>query len=184
MSGDKLRIIIPVKMSERLPFKHFLTLGGETLLNMAIRKAQKFGTVEIHSKMALPCEYIPDTGENIVDLLNKISSEGKPFLMIGPDMPFITQTDISSLLDWSKGATTVPVNDGGLLEPMFAFYAGGMEFSGSIQKSLANSHVKTIDTRRFSKYAFFNVNRSEDYSRAVHLFHSMVDSSSSTIPGR
>ncbi len=172
MDSAGLRVIIPVKMSERLPFKHFLTLGGETLLNIAIGKASKFGEPQVLSRIPVPVPFIKDESRNIVELMNTLTGEGRPFLILAPDMPFITESDISLLLKESSGETLVPVSREGIMEPLFAYYAGRMHFEGNLFSALKNSGIRTIEKERFSDLAFYNVNTPEDYSEAVRLFHS------------
>ncbi|MCL4480280.1 MAG: hypothetical protein M1113_02190 [Candidatus Thermoplasmatota archaeon] len=100
-----LNTVIPVKYSERLPYKHFLTLGGKSLLEIARDKAMEFGNCTIYSRIDLPFPFVPDTGANIIDLMNRLTSgiEGS-FLLLGPDMPFIKKSDIDALVKISEGA--------------------------------------------------------------------------------
>ena len=170
MEKGSMRVVIPVKMSERLPFKHFLTLGGVSLLELAIRKAEKVGDPLVLSSMPLPVQYVHDSSRNIVELMNILCEDGQPFILLAPDMPFITESDMELLIRESDGHTLVPISPDGTMEPLFAFYSGKLHFEGNLHSGLISAHVSTINTERFSELAFFNVNTPEDYWEAVLLF--------------
>ena len=169
MSEARRMVVIPVKMSERLPFKHFLTLGGVSLLETAISKAKKFGNPAVLSRIPLPVPFTMDRSSNILDLMNSLCKEGQSFMLMAPDMPFITDSDIALLLEESGGDTLIPITPDGIMEPLFAFYSGRMHFEGNLFSALKDAHARTICTKKFSDLAFFNINTPEDYSEAVRL---------------
>lgn len=169
MSEARRIVVIPVKMSERLPFKHFLTLGGISLLEIAISKAKKFGNPVVLSRIPLPVPFTLDRSSNILDLMNSLCKEGQSFMLMAPDMPFITDSDIALLLEESGGDTLIPITPDGVMEALFAFYSGRINFEGNLFSALKDAHVRTISTKKFSDLAFFNINTPEDYSEAVRL---------------
>ena len=163
--------VIPVKYSERLPYKHFLTLGGRSLLEIALDKSLRLGKCSIYSKIELPVPFELDTSENIIDLMNNLTSEIEgSFLVLGPDMPFIKESDIELLVQMSKGKPIIPVHQDGQYEPMFAIYEHGMKFERSLFESFRINKVRTVPTSRFSSRAFFNINTPEDYLMALRIY--------------
>lgn len=165
--------MIPVKYSERLPYKHFLTLGGRTLLEIAIEKAERFGKTTVYSRIDLPVSYEKDRGRSIIDLMNMVSSKvSGSFLMMGPDMPFIMESDISRLIELSDGEPIIAVHEDGQYEPMFAIYRHGMTFERSLHETFRREKIRVADTSEFSSNAFININTPEDYIRALEIFRS------------
>lgn len=166
-----LNTVIPVKYSERLPYKHFLKLGGKSLLEIARDKALEFGNCTIYSRIDLPIPFLPDTGESIIHLMNRLTTEiVGSFLILGPDMPFIKKSDIDTLVKMSEGRSIIPVHKDGQYEPMFAIYEHGMKFDKSLFESFRLNNVRTVSTDRFSSGAFFNINTPEDYLMALRIY--------------
>src|SRR5579875_2086261 len=162
--------VIPVKASVRLPGKHLMTVCGERIIEIILRKVSSVFEPLIYSKIDIPFEYIQDNSDSIIDLVVKLSRQfPEGFALIASAMPFFTEKDLRLLLSEFNGLTTVPKHSDGKLEPLLAIYRGRIQKSPSLHQSILNSAHHTIPAEKFSPYAFFNINTEDDLELANEL---------------
>lgn len=162
--------IIPVKLSERLPGKHFLTLGGKSIIEMIYEKVSRVFDVKVYSRMELPVPYEEDTSGNIMELVYGLRKEYGTFMMVGGDMPFFTDEDLRQMEAAFQGGPVTPRGEDGEIEPMFSIYAGAPSETANLRDALNTPATVYIDRKKFSKHAFFNVNTFDDYLMARRIY--------------
>ena len=114
--------IVPVKLSERLPGKHLLKIGGTTVLESIIGRIGAVMEVVVYSKISVPVPYLQDSSSNIMELVSDLSEKYGAFMLVGGDMPFFTVSDVKKMLDNFHGRAVVPRHHDGRIEPLFAIY--------------------------------------------------------------
>lgn len=162
--------VIPVKLSERLPGKHLMELGGKTILEIVYEKVSMVFDAVIYSRMDVPLKFIPDRSSDILDLVYNLRVEYGTFAMVGGDMPFFTPDDLRTLLSAFRGKPVTPIDSEGNIEPMFSIYAGHPSRTRNLREALKTSGTTYVGRERFSENAFFNINTMEDYNRAMELY--------------
>ncbi|MEM0156775.1 MAG: NTP transferase domain-containing protein [Thermoplasmataceae archaeon] len=168
--------IIPVKMSERLPGKHLLKIGGTTLLESVVNRVSAVMEVQVYSRVSIPIPYVPDSSSNIMELVSELTVKYGAFMLVGGDMPFFTLGDLKKLLDNYSGRAAVPRHPDGRIEPMFAIYSGKLKPQKNLIAMIHAMKPVYIDAAEFSRYAFFNINTEEDYRNATGIRNKMDES--------
>lgn len=161
--------VIPVKLSERLPGKHLLELGGKTILQRIYDKVSQVFETMIYSRVDIPMKHVADQSRNIMELVYNLRKEYGTFALIGGDMPFFTDQDLRVIRDSYRGTPVTPVDETGNIEPMFSIYSGRPEMTSNLREALKFPETVYIDRSRFSRYAFFNINTMDDYETAKKL---------------
>ena len=161
--------VIPVKLSVRLPGKHFLKFGNETMIERIYRKVSSVTETVIYSKIDLPVPYVVDDSHDIMHLVNALKAKYNEFALIGGDMPFFTVDDLRKLLSGYNGTPVTPVDSDGNIEPLFSIYRGGTVKAKNLREALVTSDTKFIPKEQFSSMAFFNVNTVEEYVSALRI---------------
>ena len=165
--------IVPVKLSERLPGKHLLKLGGTTVLESIIGRIGAVMEVVVYSKISVPVPYLQDSSSNIMELVSDLSEKYGAFMLVGGDMPFFTVSDVKKMLDNFHGRAVVPRHHDGRIEPLFAIYSGKLKPEDSLTGMIARMNPVYIDASKFSQYAFFNINTEADYREALEILKDM-----------
>lgn len=165
--------IIPVKLSERLPGKHLMEIGGKAIIEHVYEKVSRVFETYIYSKVDLPLPYIRDNSENIMELVFSLRKKYGSFALIGGDMLFFTEHDLAVLKSAFNGYPVVPGNGEHDCEPMFSIYAGDPVPTRNLREALAGKNTVYIPREIFSKYAFFNINTREDYEKASNLYSAL-----------
>ena len=159
--------IIPVKLSQRLPLKHLLPLGGTSIIELVYGKVSQVFETMVYSKIDLPIPYTKDSSGNIMELVYNLRKEYGTFALIGGDMVFFTRGDLELLRGSFNGSPVTPRNGDGSIEPMFSIYTGSNpSMTKNLREALLAPDTVFVDRERFSKNAFFNINTKEDYGLA------------------
>ncbi len=161
--------IIPVKLSQRLPLKHLLQFNGRTIIEGVYDKVSEVFETLVYSKIELPVPYVRDDSENIMELVYRLRKKYGSFALIGGDMVFISKNDLHILKESFSGTSVVPIHKDGRIEPMFSIYAGQGNITRNLRDALISRETVFIQSERFSKYAFYNVNTEEDYEKAKEI---------------
>ena len=167
--------IVPVKLSERLPGKHLLKIGGTTMLESITQTIGAVMDVVVYSKISVPVPYLQDSSSNIMELVSELSEKYGSFMLVGGDMPFFTVSDLKKMLDSFQGRAIVPRHHDGQIEPLFAIYSGKLKPEHSLMGMIARMNPVYIDTSEFSPYAFFNINTEKDYHEALEIMKNIVE---------
>lgn len=162
----KVKAIIPVKLSERLPYKHLLRLGEKTIIEIVYEKVSKVFDTLVYSRIDVPVPFVKDESRNIMELVYNLQKSYGTFALIGGDMPFFNGKDLELLRDSFEGHSVVPVDEYGNPEPMFSIYSSRPLLSKDLRSTLFDSNTKLIPSDKFSKMAFFNINTQADYDLA------------------
>ncbi|MCL5881634.1 MAG: hypothetical protein M1592_03510 [Candidatus Thermoplasmatota archaeon] len=167
--------IVPVKLSQRLPGKHMLKIGGTSILESVVKRISTVMEVEVYSKIDISFPHLPDSSSNIMELVSGLSERYGTFMLVGGDMPFFTVSDVRKMLDGFHGRSIVPRHHDGKIEPLFAIYSGKLKPEHSLIVMIARMNPVYIDASKFSKYAFFNINTEVDYEQALEIMKKMVE---------
>lgn len=162
--------IIPVKLSVRLPGKHLMKIGEKTIIEHVYQKVSKVFETYIYSKIDLPLPFIHDKSENIMDLVFNLKKRYGTFAMIGGDMVFFNENDLKILKESYRGGPVVPGDGYEDYEPMFSIYSGEPKLTRNLREALTGETTVYIPKSKFSKYAFYNINTSEDYRNAISIY--------------
>lgn len=165
--------IIPVKLSERLPGKHLMKIGGKAIIEHVVQKVSKVFETYIYSRTELPVPYIKDESANIMELVFGLRQKYGTFALIGGDMLFFTEKDLKILKNAHNGSPVVPSDGNGDYEPMFSIYTGTPHPTRNLRDALITESTVYIARDKFSKYAFFNINTKEDYEKACRLYSTL-----------
>ncbi len=165
--------IIPVKLSERLPGKHLMKIGGKAIIEHVHDKVSKVFETFIYSKVELPLPFISDNSPNIMSLIYNLSKNYGSFALIGGDMPFFTVEDLNTLKAAYNGHPVVPSDGEGDYEPMFSIYAGEPEPTKNLREALLTDNTVYIPRKSFSQNAFFNINTKGDFDQAVKIYEDL-----------
>lgn len=161
--------VIPVKLSVRLPGKHFLKFGNETMIERIYRKVSSVTETVVYSKIDLPVPYMIDDSQDIMHLVIDLKAKYEGFVLIGGDMPFFTEDDVRKLLSSYNGTPVTPIDSDGNIEPLFSIYRGGLLKAKNMREALLTSDTKFIPKEQFSSLAFFNVNTFDEYLLALRI---------------
>ena len=162
--------IIPVKLSERLPGKHLMKIGGKAIIEHVYDKVSRVFETYIYSKVELPLPFIRDDSPNIMGLIYKLRKIYGSFALIGGDMLFFTVEDLNTLKAAYNGNPVVPSDGEGDYEPMFSIYAGAPEPTKNLREALVSENTVYIPRKSFSEYAFFNINTKGDFDQAEKIY--------------
>lgn len=165
-----MKAIIPVKLSERLPYKHLLKLGNKSIIETVYEKVSRVFDTTVYSRIDLPVPYIQDESENIMQLVFNLQKSVGTFALIGGDMPFFTSEDLELLRKSFVGHSVVPADEKGNPEPMFSIYSGKPALAPNLRQALIDENTTFISTALFSEFAFFNINTEEDYEQARKIW--------------
>ena len=161
--------VIPVKLSVRLPGKHFLKFGNETMIERIYRKVSSVTETVVYSKIDLPVPYMIDDSQDIMHLVIDLKAKYEGFVLIGGDMPFFTEDDVRKLLSSYNGTPVTTIDSDGNIEPLFSIYRGGLLKAKNMREALLTSDTKFIPKEQFSSLAFFNVNTFDEYLLALRI---------------
>lgn len=167
---DRIPAVVPVKLSTRLPGKHFLKLGSKPILEIIVEKLKTVAEVSIYSKVHLDFPHELELSPDIMHLVSLLSQKFNAFILVAGDMPFFTVEDLEILIRSFSGRTVVPRDSDGSLQPLFAIYSGKMSPGRNLAEMISSANHQYIDSSIFSKYAFFNVNTHEDYIKAIRIW--------------
>lgn len=167
--------IVPVKLSQRLPGKHMLKIGGITLLESVVKRISMVMEVEVYSKIDISFPHLPDSSSNIMELVSGLSERYGTFMLVGGDMPFFTVSDVRKMLDGFRSRAVVPRHPDGRIEPLFSIYSGKVRPENSLMAMIARMNPVYIESSEFSRYAFFNINTEVDYEEALEIMKKMVE---------
>ena len=165
--------VIPVKLSERLPGKHLLKIGGKTVIEHVYEKVSRVFETHIYSKMDIPLPFIKDESVNIMELVYGLRRKYGTFAFIGGDMMFFTEDDLITLKNMYRGNPVVPSDGEGDYEPLFSIYTGDPVPAKNLRDALITENTTYIPRSSFSRNAFFNINTEADYKYALDLYETL-----------
>lgn len=166
--------IIPVKLSERLPGKHLMKIGGKAIIEHVYEKVSGVFETYIYSKVDLPLPFIADNSNNIMGLVSTLRDKYGSFALIGGDMLFFSIEDLKTLKAAYIGNPVVPSDGEGDYEPMFSIYSGESKPTKNLREALITENTVHIPRKNFSKYAFFNINTKSDFDQAVKIYDNLL----------